>query len=395
MHTSFFVRTLLLSAAVLLSAAGLAAASPAAQAAPAQARHSFPKGKALADLSSRELVQAMGLGWNLGNTLDVCAADRDGDGEVNESPSAGQEVTETLWGNIPAAPELFDRLVADGFGAVRIPITWRDHLDAKNQVSQVWMDRVQAVVEMALARGLFVIINLHHDGGGDPENGAWIKDWAMDDWDRFNTRYTALWTQIGQRFAKYDEHLVFESLNEVGFDDLDKDDGYALLNQINQRFVDLVRAQGGRNATRHLLIAGYNTDVEMTASLRFQMPQDPAGRLILSLHYYTPWQFCVADRQFHWGNKQEQGVMDFKVQTIRKSFLDKGIPVLIGEYGTHPANDPADRVAFCAAFVQRCTALGIPTFLWDNGEVLDRTRLTWRLAGLLPAIQAAAGVTIP
>lgn len=343
-------------------------------------------------LTSMELARSIALGWNLGNTLDVCAADRNGDGKLDEHPGEGKEVDETLWGNIITQPELFDALKAEGFDAVRIPVTWRDHMDAANRVSPAWMDRVRQVVDMALERNMTVLINVHHDGGDDAEFGAWVRA-ASDDWDTFLSRYRALWTQIADRFADCGDRLVFESLNEVGFNDLDKDDAFALLNRINQEFVDLVRSRGPNNARRHLLISGYWTDIEETTSLRFHMPEDPAGRLLLSLHYYTPWQFCITNQQYKWGSDQDDRTMAYKLKIMKNSFLDQGIPVMIGEYGTFVGNDAASRIAFCKSFVERCHALGVPTFLWDNGEILNRRTRTWRLKGLTEALREAAGIT--
>ena len=206
------------------------------------------------DISSMSLVGEMKIGWNLGNTLDVCAADRDGDGKVNESPENGV-VDETLWGNLPATQELFDKLKADGVNAVRIPVTWRDHLGKapEYKIDAQWLDRVQEVVDYAYSIGMYVIINVHHDGGGDPAFGAWIRN-ASTDYDGVIEKYNAVWTQIADRFQNYSDYLIFESMNEVGFEDVDKSKAFTLLNDMNQEFVDLIRASGGNNEKRHLLI---------------------------------------------------------------------------------------------------------------------------------------------
>lgn len=347
---------------------------------------------AMRNITSVQLVQEMGLGWNLGDTLDVCVADRDGDGEVNEEPVNGV-VDETLWGNIRTTKALFQTLKSQGINSVRIPVTWRDHMgEAPNYtIDKAWMDRVQEVVDYAYSLGMYVIINVHHDGGGDPQFGAWIRDAAYNK-ETVLTRYQAVWKQIAMRFQNYSDHLIFESMNEVGFDDLEKEEAFSLLNEINQTFVDLVRGTGGNNAKRHLLIAGYWTDIAETCRSYFKMPQDSANHCILSLHYYTPWQFCTTNMQHTWGTEEDIQEMEGKIALLKENFTDRGIPVIIGEFGTGLGNDTASRILFCSEFVRRCKELGIPAFFWDNGGEFNRKTLKWRTAGLLKAMVKAAGV---
>ncbi len=246
------------------------------------------------DITSMELVSEMGIGYNLGNSLDVCNADRDGDGEIDENSS---DVDETLWGNPVVTKELIEFVKESGFNSIRIPITWRDHIDEDYNIDEEWMDRVVEVVDYAYDLGLYVIINVHHDGGGDPEFGAWIRN-ASADYDGVLEKYLAIWQQICDRFEDYGDRLIFESMNEVGFDDLDEWKAYETLNSLNQAFVDLVRSSGGNNPERHLLIAGYWTDIAETCDSQFEMPDDPADRCILSVHYYTQWQLCTTNRQY-------------------------------------------------------------------------------------------------
>lgn len=228
------------------------------------------------DITSMELVKDMGLGWNLGDTLDVCQADRDGDGKVNEHVEDGENVDETLWGNPKATKELFTALKEDGIKSVRIPVTWRDHMDAEGNVDREWMDRVHEVVDYAYSQDMYVILNVHHDGGGDPKFGAWIIEGAKNDKENTLKRYKNLWSQIAEEFKDYGDKLVFESMNEVGFDGVAENTAYDLLNEFNQAFVDLVRNSGGNNGSRHLLIAGYWTDIARTCSGSFKMPSDSA-----------------------------------------------------------------------------------------------------------------------
>lgn len=328
-------------------------------------------------LSSQEIVNDITLGWNLGDTLDACQADRDGDGIINEHVADGVEPDETLWGNPKATPELFRALLDSGVNAVRIPVTWRDHIDEQGNINEGWLNRVQEVVDYAYDIGMYVIINIHHDGGGDPQFGAWICN-AAEDFDGTLSRYETLWTQIAERFCDYDEHLIFESMNEVGFDSLSEKDAFQTLNRLNQAFVDLIRSTGGNNPSRHLLIAGYWTDIAKTCSALFEMPQDPAGRSIVSVHYYTPWQFCTTNMQNEWGTKSEQQEMERLIGMMKTNFVDKGIPVIIGEYAAS-GNDFASCVFFCEKLVKLCHDYSIATFLWDNGNgQFDRYSNEWR-----------------
>ena len=331
----------------------------------------------LSGLTSQEIVSSMTLGWNLGDTLDSCQADRDGDGRINEHVADGEEPDETLWGNPLATPELFQALLDSGVNSVRIPVTWRDHIDEQGNISEAWLNRVQEVVDYAYDIGMFVIINVHHDGGGDPQFGAWICN-AATDYDSTLARYKNLWTQIADRFKDYDHRLIFESMNEVGFDSLSQNKAYQTLNSLNQEFVDLIRSTGGNNPTRHLLIAGYWTDIAKTCDTRFAMPTDPANRCIVSVHYYTPWDFCTTNIKNTWGTPTEQSEMERLITMMKTNFVDKGIPVIVGEYAAS-GNDFNSCVFFCEKLVKLCHDYGIATFLWDNGNgQFDRRTNTWR-----------------
>ncbi|MBR6792228.1 MAG: glycoside hydrolase family 5 protein [Ruminococcus sp.] len=342
------------------------------------------------DITSMELVSEMGVGWNLGNTLDVCSADRNGDGRLDEAPEEGEKVDETLWGNVMTTPQLFEELKADGINAVRIPVTWRDHIGKAPdyKIDKEWLERVHQVVKYAMQQDMYVIINLHHDGGGDPKYGAWIRK-ASRDYEEFEEKYTALWTQIAESFKNYSDKLIFESMNEVGFDDMRRKDGYELLTKINQLFVDIIRESGGNNSERHLLIAGYWTDTEMTCSPMYKLPEDPADRMIVSVHYYTPWQFCTTNQRKIWGGAGDVRVMTADVNKLKETFVDNGIPVIIGEYGTGAGNDPASRVYFCEMLTKLCADSDIPCFFWDNGEEFDRESFEWRTQGLIEALNRA------
>lgn len=338
------------------------------------------------EIDSQTLVSDMGVGWNLGDTLDVCAADRDGDGKVNEAPAEGEKVDETLWGNVYTTPELFDHLKADGVKSVRIPVTWRDHIsdDGKNTIDPDWMQRVQEIVDYAYDRDMYVILNMHHDGGGDPDFGAWIRTDAPG-FEAVREKYKRVWEQIAAYFSGYDERLIFESMNEVGFDSVAEARAYDMLNTLNQDFVDLVRASGGNNDKRHLLIAGYWTDIEMTCDEKFQMPDDPAGHCIVSVHYYTPYQFCITGEESTWGTDGDIKRMQGLIQKMEDNFVSQGVPVIVGEYGMVSA-DTNSRILFSETLTQLCHERGMATFFWDNGSEYDREAYAWRTDGLIEAL---------
>lgn len=343
------------------------------------------------NITSQQLVEDMTFGWNLGNTLDVCQADRDGDGKINEHVEAGEKVDETLWGNPKATKELFTSLKKNGVNAVRIPVTWRDHMDSNGNIDREWMDRVQQVVDYAYSQGMYVIINVHHDGGGDPKFGAWIIEESQKDYNTFLKKYKNVWKQIAERFKNYSDYLIFESMNEVGFDTLynkNKADAYNLINKINQDFVDIIRATGGNNAKRHLLIAGYYTDIERTCDSLYKMPDDKAGRCILSVHYYTPWDFCTCDIKHTWGTKSEVRQMETLIGKMKKNFVDKGIPVIIGEYAAS-GSDLSSCIFFIEKLNKLCSDYGIATFIWDSGRQVNRKTYKWRTPQYLEALKRA------
>lgn len=354
------------------------------------ARADTETGGKMREISSMELVKDMGLGWNLGDTLDVCQADRDGDGIVNEHVGEGEKVDETLWGNPFATRELFTALKEDGISSVRIPVTWRDHIDDKGNIDKDWLDRVQEVVDYAYSQDMYVILNVHHDGGGDPNFGAWIIEGAKNNKDATLKKYKNLWTQIAERFENYGDKLVFESMNEVGFDGLSDDQSFGLLNEFNQEFVDLIRKSGGNNGKRHLLIAGYWTDIERSCKPLFKMPSDPENRCILSVHYYTPWEFCTTNIHNTWGTDAEVKQMEDLYGKLKTTFIDNGVPVIVGEYAAS-GNDKASCVLFIEKMTGLCKEYGIAPFYWDNGGQVDRNTYEWRTPEFLEAMKNGFG----
>jgi endoglucanase len=319
-------------------------------------------------------VRDMGIGINIGNSLD--AAGR------NEWWHAG----ETGWGNPPITREFIRALKDYGYNSIRLPVTWKEYMGPAPDfiigactfpgcvTCPNRMDRAEQVVNWILEEGLYCIINLHHD--------EWIIE-AANDLPGILDKYTKVWTQIATRFANKSDKLIFESMNEIGFDSIwsrwggisGKSRAYDIFNTINQTFVNTVRAIPG-NENRFLLIAGYWTDIGLSVDPLFVMPTDTVDhRLILSVHYYTPSTFCIAeDRNNSWGFRDRWGTSaDYaelvsEFNKLRTTFLEKGIPVILGEYGVSLINKiENDRVRWMAAVTKISLNYGICPMIWDTG----------------------------
>lgn len=337
------------------------------------------------DMTSQEIVSDMGLGWNLGNTFDSFYA-----GQTMNASSV-----ETAWGNPTVTKELIQAVKAEGFKTVRLPVTWMNCMDSEGNIEAAFMARVKEVVDYCINEGLYVVLNVHHDGCED----GWIRA-ADSNYATVSTKYANVWTQIATTFKDYSDYLIFESMNEVGFN-LASDstltgnptsEDYTILNNLNQLFVDTVRATGSNNEGRHLLIAGYNTDTNMTCDNRFVVPTDAADRCIVSVHYYSPPTFCVAPSgsswgySSTWGTAAEQAALDADLDLLKSRFVDAGTPVIIGEYGvlTESSNgkDQSSIVAYLKAVAEGALERGICPVLWDSGnggdmKFFNRTSKTW------------------
>ncbi|MDR1837518.1 MAG: glycoside hydrolase family 5 protein [Treponema sp.] len=325
---------------------------------------------------SVSFVRNMGIGINIGNTLDAIG---------NAEWVAG----ETGWGNPMITREFIRALKGFGYTTIRLPVTWAEYIgDAPDFfIQEGRMSRVEEVVNWILDEGLYCILNLHHDGG--ESDRSWILNAASDP-DRIANQLAAVWKQIARRFSGVSqEQLVFESMNEVGFDKLwnrygngtgGKSEAFGILNMLNQTFVNTVRGTAG-NEDRFLLIAGYWTDINQSCDPLFQMPKDTIeNRLILSVHYYDPSTFCIADRPDNsWGFRDDWGTDSDYVELagqfnkLRVSFLGRGVPVILGEYGVTLRNKVEQgRVRWMAAVTQTCLNYGICPVLWDTGGEISR-----------------------
>lgn len=342
-------------------------------------------------LTALEATRLMGNGINLGNTLEAC------DNNVGIKTNTPLSY-ETHWGQPKTTQDMIDGMKAAGFDTIRIPVAWMTnatHLyEGDYTIDADYMDRVEEVVRYARKAGMYVIINDHWDGGWYGMFGsesAETRALAME-------AYKGMWQQIAERFRDYSDYLIFESANEeLGgrFDEnsplycsdsvvtyLTDDERYALTNEINQTFVDVVRATGGNNATRFLLIAGYSTDIDQTCDDRFQMPKDTAdSKLMVSVHYYDPWSYCGASSAVSatkWGKVSDYEYLDQQLAKMTK-FTEAGYGVVIGEYGALPCSDGLkdNTLAYHTAFLDACTKYDLTNCLWDCSGLYKRVSQTF------------------
>lgn len=342
-------------------------------------------------LTALEATRLMGNGINLGNTLEAC------DNNVGIKTNTPLSY-ETHWGQPKTTQAMIDGMKAAGFDTIRIPVAWMTnatHLyEGDYTIDADYMDRVEEVVRYARKAGMYVIINDHWDGGWYGMFGsesAETRALAME-------AYKGMWQQIAERFRDYSDYLIFESANEelgTRFDEnsalycsdsvvtyLTDDERYALTNEINQTFVDVVRATGGNNATRFLLIAGYGTNIDQTCDDRFQMPKDTAvSKLMVSVHYYDPWSYCGASSAASatkWGKVSDYEYMDQQLAKMTK-FTEAGYGVVIGEYGALPCSDGLkdNTLAYHTAFLDTCTKYNLTNCLWDCSGLYKRVSQTF------------------
>ena len=343
--------------------------------------------------TSFELVENLKMGYNLGNTLD---ANPWGDWWDPSTKTIAD--WETSWGQPLTTQEIIDAIAEKGFNIIRVPVTWYPHMDAEDNVSAEWMNRVQEVVDYVLNAGCYCILNVQHDTGaadGRTDGGAWLYA-DIDDYPTQTVRYQKFWQQIAERFKDYDEHLIFESFNEI----LNKsyswtapssveDGAYQAINKLQQDFVNVVRATGGNNRYRNLAITTYaatgTSDVALQA---FELPTDPSSNhLYLSIHSYDPYNFC----NYNAGKNQDGSEYDYNIYVfnedceatidgvfarVSKRASEVGIPFIFGEFGAiDESKSMAERIKYAkylkTKFQQYETA-----GLWWMG-LYDRKKAEW------------------
>ena len=310
----------------------------------------------------------MGFGANIGNTLENTTA------------------WETGWGQPLITQTFINGMASHGIKSVRVPVAWNTYA-ANGVIDSVKMNRVKEVVGWIEAAGMYSIVNIHWDGGWIDNESNSNKYKLTDD---VKTKFASYWTQIATAFSTVGHKLIFEGLNEEGKfyanGDTSQAPDYSALNQLNQLFVTTVRAQGGYNATRALLIAGFTTDIALTCVDAFTVPTDPAGtgKLFLSIHYYTPYTFCGLDSVESWGSPATTWGTAAEKSTLQDLFTklatfssQKKIPVIIGEFsvtrGEKYPRDSASRILWMETVAKAALSDSMVPVLWDTGSEINRT----------------------
>ncbi len=363
----------LLAAVCMISAAGCAGNSTSdslPDSTPAEEITEVRADEIDTTLTPQQFTAGIRVGWNLGNTLDATGTGL---------------AAEKSWGNPVTTPELMAAVKDAGFNAVRIPTSWGNHMDDAHNIDPEWMARVKEVVDYAYDLDMYVILNMHHEEWNYPyydneENGKAIM--------------THAWTQIAEQFKGYDEKLIFEGMNEPRWQGTNfewnggNQEGWDVVNVFNQTFVDAVRATGGNNQHRFLMVCPYAANCGETALSALVLPED--DRLIVSVHAYIPYSFALAESgQSMWTTERDGCTSDIDTlaDVLDRLFISKGIAVIVGECGAQTrhtnetitdefgneikATNDEFRADWAEYYFSKFKQLGIPCFWWDNGAFIS------------------------
>ena len=334
-----------------------------------------PKQEVVSGLSAKEIVAMMGCGWNLGNTLDTEAADK------------------TQWGNPLTTKTMIDAVAKKGFTSLRVPTTWDYNMSAKAPytVEATYMIEVERIVKYGLDNNMFVILNTHHD--------YWVEP-AKDKQAEVEKRLVALWKQIATKFKKYDQKLIFEVLNEPRIRKGENEwnggtaEGREVLNGYYEACVKAIRNTGGNNKDRAIMIASWAAGSNPNAMNGLVLPED--DNLIVSIHSYSPYLFCLAEEGYTttWGTETDKMQLKNELTNIRNTFKERGYPVVLGEWGSIHHGNLEDRVRHAEFYAATAMELGMPALWWDNGNashhgIFTRTTGTWNFGKIADAIVKA------
>jgi len=313
-------------------------------------------------------------GWNLANTLDAWGL---GNG------AGAPDVYETYWGSMAVTKAEINAIAAAGFHTLRVPITWFEHMEADDRIDPVWLDRVQTIVDWALDAGMHVIVNAHHDRWYTPDPAK--LDTAL-------ATMRAVWGQIAQRFQAYGDHLLFEGMNEPRL--IGQPEEWTAgtpaardcVNQLNATFVQTVRATGGENITRYLLVPAYCASVRAEALSALVLPAD--SHVMVSAHLYAPYDFTLNEHgtaDFSTVNDRDTASIREAFRQLTSRFTSRGVPVVLTEFGAMDKGNAQARTAWAAYVTSLAKAAGIPTVWWDT-SLMEQPSLQWRYPTLLNAL---------
>lgn len=322
------------------------------------------------DISSFDLVAEMGVGWNLGNSFDVTSKDK------------------TLWGNPLTNKAIISAVKNKGFKTLRIPVTWGFNQSpvAPYTIESGYLNNLKRVVDYGFQNKMHVIINVHHDND-------WSKPIAADA-DRVKARLSSLWTQVSEHFKAYNDSLIFETLNEPRLEGSPQEwsggtpEGRSFINDYHKAAVDAIRATGGNNEKRHIMIPSWAASTVPAAMNDLIVPNDDP-KVIISLHSYFPWQFA-GEASRPWGTDQDKSALQGELDKIRQKWVvEEGRPVILGEWGSIKANDLQTRIEYAEFYAENAASRGLKTIVWDDGgnfQLLDRRELTWPFGNIADAI---------
>ena len=330
-------------------------------------------GDTLKNADTEAILEDMGLGWNLGNSLDATGG-------------SGLD-TETSWSNPKTTQALIDKVKSLGFNTVRVPVSWGKHVSGDNYtIDSAWLARVKEVVDYCYKNDMYVILNIHHDTkSSESASGAgyYPRSSAYSSSEKF---VTSVWSQMAEYFKDYDYHLIFETLNEprligTGYEwwfnkwsiPSEVKDAIDCINKLNQKAVDAIRATGSNNRGRLIMCPGYDASIDGATVSGFKLPTDISGnknRIAVSVHAYSPYNFAMnvdtsngATSTYSSSIKEE---LKNLFSTLKSNFRDRGIPVVIGEFGSTDKNNTAERVKWATDYTALAKKNNIPCVLWDN-----------------------------
>ena len=318
------------------------------------------------DETAMEFVSHIKLGWNLGNTLDA---------KINGAYTTAQ-AAESAWGNPQTSKAMIDAIKEAGFNTVRVPVSWGEKMNSNYEIDATWMNRVQEIVDYVIDDGMYCILNIHHDNDISSSHPYFYPDTAhYADSEKF---VTSVWTQVSERFKNYDNHLIFETLNEprlighrnewwIDAGSADCQDAMNCVNKLNAAALSTIRKSGANNEKRFVMMPSYAASPD-TANLNgMQLPDD--DHIIASAHAYSPQPFALqvmGTKSWSESNGNDTGSIMSVLANLKSRYLDKGIPVIIGEFGAMNKGNEADRAAWAKYYLTNADKYGIPCVWWDN-----------------------------
>ncbi len=325
-------------------------------------------------LAGMAFTKDMGVGWNLGNTLDATGG-------------------ETSWGNPITTKAMIDMVAAKGFKTMRLPVTWQKNMGGAPDytISKTYLDRVETIASYALQNDMYVIINIHHDE--EIICPTYEKEYES------TQVVKAIWSQVAERFKDYDDHVIFEVLNEMRVKGSAEEwkggtaEGRSCINTFNAAGVEAIRAAGGKNDVRKIMLSPYAASATLVAMEALELPEDDEN-IIVAVHSYSPYKFCQKDDDptLTWGTQADKDELDLLFYNIKKTFIDKGHPVVLGEWGSKNNNNTDQRAKHAAYYAKGALTCGICPVVWDDGgnfKLLNRKGLVWYFEEIVDAIVGA------